>query len=152
MSIYATLWHLKFPQHGDDYSGCDWVDVLAQGVPAHIGTPTPGQGYEHGDPFADFLPPPIEIDPETMTMRAVVFVIAGAKKGTRRSPQEYVSPLLVLTGEQYEKMSFAELYERLCSALRGERPRVVAEFLRPDGTRTVHFEDGTLEYVEGDNA
>ena len=34
MSIYATLWHLRFPRHGDAYVGCEWVDVLAQGVPA----------------------------------------------------------------------------------------------------------------------
>jgi hypothetical protein len=37
MSIYATLWRLQFPRHGDAYVGCDWVDVLAQGVPAHVG-------------------------------------------------------------------------------------------------------------------
>jgi len=44
MSIYATLWQLQFPRHGDAYVGCEWVDVLAQGVPAHIGAPTPGYG------------------------------------------------------------------------------------------------------------
>lgn len=55
MSIYATLWHLRFPRHGDAYVGCDWVDVLAQGVPAHIGTPTPGYGYESEDPYEAFL-------------------------------------------------------------------------------------------------
>ena len=32
MSIYATLWHLHFPRHGDAYAGCEWIDVLAQGV------------------------------------------------------------------------------------------------------------------------
>ena len=46
MSIYATLWRLQFPRHGDAYAGCEWVDVLAQGVPAHVGTPTPCYGYE----------------------------------------------------------------------------------------------------------
>jgi hypothetical protein len=50
MSIYATLWHLRFPRHGDAYVGCEWVDVLAQSVPAHIGAPTPGYGYESEDP------------------------------------------------------------------------------------------------------
>ena len=30
MSIYATLWHLQFPRHGDAYVGCEWVDVFAQ--------------------------------------------------------------------------------------------------------------------------
>jgi hypothetical protein len=27
MSIYATLWRLKFPRYGDDHTGCDWVEV-----------------------------------------------------------------------------------------------------------------------------
>jgi hypothetical protein len=49
MSIYAALWRLRFPRAGDAYLGCGWADVLAQGVPAHIGTPTPGYGYETGD-------------------------------------------------------------------------------------------------------
>ncbi len=55
MSIYSTLWTLQFPRYGDDHTGCEWVEVWAQGVPGHIGTPTPGHGYEAGDPFADFL-------------------------------------------------------------------------------------------------
>jgi hypothetical protein len=42
MSVYATSWRLRFPRTGDAYEGCQWVDVFAQGVPAHIGTPTPG--------------------------------------------------------------------------------------------------------------
>ena len=25
MSIYATLWALKFPKDGDDYPGCEWI-------------------------------------------------------------------------------------------------------------------------------
>ena len=40
MSIYATLWWLKFPRYGDEYIGCEWIRVSAQGVPAHVGTPT----------------------------------------------------------------------------------------------------------------
>jgi hypothetical protein len=36
MSIYATLWKLKFPKDGDDFIGCDWIEVTAQGVPPHI--------------------------------------------------------------------------------------------------------------------
>jgi hypothetical protein len=55
VSIYATLWRLQFPRHGDAYVGCEWVDVLAQGVPAHVGTLTPGYGYESGDPYEVFL-------------------------------------------------------------------------------------------------
>ncbi len=50
MSIYATLWTLKFPSGGDLHFHCEWVGVTAQGVPPHIGSPTPGCGYEDGDP------------------------------------------------------------------------------------------------------
>jgi hypothetical protein len=103
VSIYATLWHLQFPRHGDTYRGCEWVEVLAQGVPAHIGTPTPGHGYESGDPCESFLPPALRIEGATSEddLRAVVFVVSTSKKGTSRSGQEYESPLLVLTGPLY---------------------------------------------------
>jgi hypothetical protein len=71
MSIYATLWSLKFPRYGDDYTGCEWIGVTAQGVPAHIGTPSRGFGYEEGDPYAT----------------------QETQKGTARSPQEYGQPI-----------------------------------------------------------
>lgn len=45
MSIYATLWHLRFPREGEADVDGEWIDVLAQGVPGRIGTPTPGYGY-----------------------------------------------------------------------------------------------------------
>jgi hypothetical protein len=124
MSIYATLWALKFPSRGDDYFGCDWIEVTAQGVPAHIGSPAPGMGYEDGDPYAAFLPPAIPDPPEdTDAMRAVVFVTEDAKKGTAQCGQEYENPLLVLSGEEYEKITFGVLHDRLCTALRGGQPR-----------------------------
>src|SRR5262245_9670317 len=50
LSIYATQWILMFPRYGDAHSGCEWVEVIGQGVPAHIGSATPGYGYESGDP------------------------------------------------------------------------------------------------------
>ncbi len=120
MSIYATLWMLKFPRQGYAVPGCDWVRVSAQGVPPHIGSPTPGLGYEDGDPYGAFLPPPLETDAhgEHEVMRAVVFVTPETRKGTERSPQEYADPLLVLTGEDYAACSFGELHRRLCGALR----------------------------------
>jgi hypothetical protein len=108
MSIYATLWALKFPSTGREYVGCDWVTVLAQAVPAHIGM----EGIDH---YSDFLPP--TVDPDGDNHRAVVFVRAGAKKETARSPQEYVAPLLMLTGAQYRSYSFEQLYDEICSAL-----------------------------------
>jgi len=125
MSIYATLWALKFPKHGDDYLGCEWIDVIAQGVPAHIGSPTSGCGYEDGDPYGAFLPPPLSTDEngEHEYMRAVVIVTKGTSKGTSRSPQEYTNPLLVLTGKAYVQMTFDALHERICRALRGDKPQ-----------------------------
>jgi hypothetical protein len=145
MSIYATLWHLRFPRHGGAYAGCEWVDVLAQGVPAHVGTPTPGYGYDSGDPFEAFLPPPLRIGGATSEddLRAVVFVVSTSKKGTTRSGQEYESPLLVLTGADYAAMPFQALHDRLCTALRGNQPRLVLEVLGPDSSTTLVFEGGS---------
>jgi hypothetical protein len=149
MSIYTTLWQLKFPQYGDDHTGCDWIDVIAQGVPAHIGTPTPGFGYEDGDPYAAFLPPPEVIlsEEDEQTLRAVVFVTEGTPKGTARSYQEYVNPLLVLTGPEYATIPFSVLHERICDALRGGRPRLVAEFWDPDRTVRLISEDGGVKEI-----
>jgi hypothetical protein len=111
-----------------------WITVTAQAVPPHIGSPTPGCGYEGGDPYAAFLPPPVKTDEmgNTEFNRAVVFVTDETKKGTKRSGQEYVDPLLVLTGEEYAKMTFDELLHRLEEAIRSG-PRVVAEFLDREG-------------------
>lgn len=145
MSIYATLWKLKFPQSGDDHPGCEWVTVTAQGVPAHIGASTPGAGHEDGDSFAAFLPPPVRTDQdgEAEYLRAVVFVTERTPKGTGRSAQEYVEPLLLLTGQAYAEMKFEALHARICSALRGDRPRVVATSVASNGRVRIHFEDGT---------
>jgi hypothetical protein len=41
------------------------------------------------------------------------------------------------TGEGYARISFEDLYERLCSALRGNRAPVIAELLKPDGSRQI---------------
>ncbi len=120
MSIYATLWTLKFPKDEGIWPDSEWVQIVAQGVPAHIGSPTPGQGYEQGDPFGEFLPPPIETDEngDAEHLRAVVFVVARAAKGTERSAQEYASPLLVMTGDEYFRMSFEDLHGRLRDAIK----------------------------------
>ena len=150
MSIYATLWQLKFPRDGDDYLGCEWMTVIAQGVPPHIGSPTPGCDYEEGDPYAAFLPPPVSTnaDGEAEYMRAVVFVTEHTPKGTERSPQEYVQPLLVLTGEAYATITFETLYTHICRALRGAKPRVVAQYLAPGGRLRLLYEDGTVQDMD----
>jgi hypothetical protein len=137
MSIYATLWKLQFPEDGDYHSESSWITVTAQGVPPHVGSPSPGAGYEAGDPFAEILPPPVEVDEngDAPHMRAVVFVTEHTFKGTARNGQEYVSPLLVLTGEEYSRATFEELHERICVALCGNRAPVVAEVFLPDGSK-----------------
>lgn len=146
MSIYATLWSLKFPRYGDDYIGCEWIRVTAQGVPPHIGTPTRGFGYEDGDPYAEFLPPAVEVNAEgdNEFMRAVVIVTEETQKGTARSPQEYVNPLLVLSGCEYAAISFVDLHTRICDALRGAGPRVVAQSLTADGEMQLVLADGRI--------
>ncbi|OYT19283.1 MAG: hypothetical protein CCU26_12460 [Nitrospira sp. UW-LDO-01] len=140
MSIYATLWRLKFPRYGDVHAGCEWIEVTA-----HIGSSTPGLGYEDGDPYAEFLPPALATDEDgdAEFMRAVVIITAETEKGTVRHPQEYSNPLLTLDGKQYASMTFDELHNRICDTLRGNRPRLILETLSPDGLHSLHFEDGT---------
>ena len=135
MSIYATLWSIQIQDPASSFTSPRWVKVTAQAVPPHIGSPTPECGYEAGDPYADFLPPPVETDEvgQAPNNRAVVFVTDETPKGTARNGQEYVDPLLVLTGEEYAKMPFQLLLDRLQEAVRSG-PRVVMEFLAPDGT------------------
>jgi len=147
MSIYATLWRLKFPRHGDDHSGCDWITVLAQGVPAHVGTSSPGPESEQEEPYSAFLPPAgtAPTDDDDQTMPAVVFVTEGTSKGTARSPQEYATPLLVLSGQTYATIPFEELHQLICDALRGDRPRLVAEVRGPGGGGRLLFEDGSVQ-------
>jgi hypothetical protein len=146
MSIYATLWSLKFPRYGDDYIGCEWIRVRAQGVPAHIGTPTRGFGYDGGDPYSEFLPPPVELnaDGDGEFMRAVVIVTEETQKGTARSAQEYINPLLVLSGREYASIPFVELHAKICDALRGKGPRVVAQTFTPDGGVQLVLSDGRV--------
>jgi hypothetical protein len=141
MSIYATLWTLQFPRFGDDRIACEWVEVWAQGVPGHIGTPSPGYGYEAGDPYADFLPPPIVLDPDDQghKLRAVVIVRAGTPKDVQR----YLDPLLILTGEEYKRSTFGALHTRICDAVRGSRPEVLMEAWGADGSVRLMMRDGS---------
>lgn len=81
-------------------------------------------------------------------MRAVVFVTEGTPKGTARSPQEYVSPLLVLTGEAYAKITFDDLYTQICNALRRDKPRVVAQYFAPGGGLRILFADGMAKEID----
>jgi hypothetical protein len=77
-------------------------------------------------------------------MRAVVVVTEETQKGTARSPQEYVNPLLVLSGREYASISFVELHAKICYALRGKGPQVVAQSFTPDGGVQLVLSDGRV--------
>src|SRR6185312_7860986 len=109
MSIYATLWEIQIET---EEMSERWTRVIAQGVPSHIGHPS---HYPQGDPYGDFLPPVVDCDREAL--RAVVFVQEGRED---KDGQRYVDPLFVLTGQEYEAISFVELLERLHQAVRKE--------------------------------
>lgn len=120
MSIYATIAEIGIKRFGDE----EFVDILVQGVPPHI---------DNVGPAWEFLPPPV--DPDGTLMRAVFFVERGEDKGTERCGQEYVRPILMLTGKEYEEIRFVDLMTRLENALDaryGSRPFGI--FLDPDGT------------------
>jgi hypothetical protein len=63
MSIYATLWALQFPRFGEFHIGCEWITVIAQGVPAHVGADAP-------DPYTSFLP----ALPKSAAMKALILL------------------------------------------------------------------------------
>ena len=85
------------------------------------------------------LPNSVAVD-----LRAVVFVVEGTAKGTIRSAQEYSEPLFVLSGVEYASVPFSALHTRLCNALRGDRPRLVAEVMQPDGSLKLIFENESV--------
>lgn len=117
MSIYATLWEFKLPHR--HFLDEEWVSVCGQAVPAHIGHPS---CYPEGDPYAYFLPPVVkEYNPETSEApyyRAVVIVMEGRDK---KEGQRYIEPLLVLTGEEYARLTFQELFDRIEAAMPWDR-------------------------------
>jgi hypothetical protein len=106
MSIYATLGCLKLPVSGWPAGDEDWIEIHIQGVPGHIGHP--GE-YPEGDLYS-FLPPVVD-DPDAL--RAVVFVDDLSSK----ERQEYINPILVLSGAEYRAMPWPDLWEKLQTAL-----------------------------------
>ena len=131
VSIYATLWEIKMPRR-HEFDG-EWVTVFAQAVPPHIGHPSV---YPEGDPYADFLPPVVQ---EYATargkapFRAVVLVQEGRDK---KEGQRYVDPLIVMTGEEYARIPFQELLDRIHKAM-GWDEGIVGVFLTPSGERKI---------------
>ena len=125
MSIYATLAEIGITRLGDK----DFVHILIQGVPPQI---------DYVGPAWEFLPPPV--DPHGSEMCAVFVVEAGDDKGTPRCGQEYVKPLLVLTGKEYDGIRFTELISRLEDAVDakyGKRPCAIV--IDPEGTEEKFF-------------
>ena len=115
--------------------------MLGQGVPGHIGTPTEGYGDESGDPYGSFLPPAIPVvDDDDGSLRAMVIV----REDTEKIGQEYIGPLLVMSGAEHFALPFQLLHDRICDALRGRRPRVIAELLGGSGDSRLLFEDGSV--------
>ncbi len=49
------------------------------------------------------------------------------------------------TGKEYVTITFEDLHTRLCDALRGDKPRVIAQYLEPGGRVRTLFEDGTTK-------
>jgi hypothetical protein len=121
MSIYVTIGEIGIRRFGDE----TMIEIMIQAVPAHI---------DYAGPQWDFLPP--TVDPNGETNRAVFLVERGTTKGTERCGQEYVKPLLMLTGAEYEKIGFSELLGRLEEALdRKYGPRPIAIYYGPKGAR-----------------
>ena len=82
MSIYSTLWTLRFPLDGLDFQDGDdpGILVIAQAVPPHI------------QDDASWLPKPA---PESSSYhRAVVITTADDTKGTKRSEAGRSMPTL----------------------------------------------------------
>ena len=65
--------------------------------------------------------------------------------------QEYLRPLLVLSGEEYAATPFPVLHERICDALRGDCPCYVAEWTGSDGRTRLMFEDGSVEELPAED-
>jgi hypothetical protein len=132
MSIYATLWEIKVPRRHmfDD----EYVLVYAQAVPPHIGHPSQ---YPEGDPYADFLPPIMgDYDPDTEEPAINRAVVILQEERDEKVGQRYVDPLIVMSGEEYARIPFAELLDRIHKAI-GWDERVVAMSYGPDGEKRI---------------
>ena len=132
MSIYATYWEMRLPiyvpcprEEAETWQATGeadihpvktrWIEIYAQAVPAHIGHPSE---YPEGDPYAEFLPPVVDYDPDdwdtVWTPRAVVIV---DEEHREKDGQRYVNPLMVLAGAEYETTTFGDLLARIQGAL-----------------------------------
>lgn len=103
MSIYGT--GRVFSIHIDG----ELVEVIEQVVGSHIREPY------------DWLPTPrldVSDDDSYLHPRAVVFVLAGEPKGGEGyGGQQYHRPLLVLSGEEYARVTFHAVMSQLTDAI-----------------------------------
>lgn len=152
MSIYGTDWEIQvkifvpdpdgpWEAFGLDRSGrtpgvrCRerWFEVFCQVVPSWIG-PHRGEGYYTGPGF-EWLPPPVPWGEAAengepgarQTPRAAVVIDAlrAEKEG-----QRYLEPLVVMTGEDYERTTVAEMVRLIEHALAGRYGVRAALFTR----------------------
>ncbi len=86
----------------------------------------------------------VNSDGDSEFMRAVVVVTEETQKGTARSAQEYINPLLVFAGREYASIRFVELHTKICDALRGKGPRVVAQSFTADHEIQLVLADGRV--------
>ena len=118
MSIYCTLWELRFPLDGVSFpSGrteiafssrtIDDIEVFAQAVPAHI--------QDDGPKWAFLTSPVHENSPHH---RTVIITTEADEKGTKRNGQEYRNPLLTYDGAYYARIAFDDLYSDIMEQLR----------------------------------
>src|SRR5665213_1201242 len=137
MSIYATLYSFAIQRFAES----NYHRLFAQRVPGLIDDAGPGW---------EWLPPPIvvpEDEPDDDTpapLRAVVIVEEGMPKGTARCHQEYTDSLLILTGEEWTRITFTELVDAIHAKLEeryGQTPSAV--LYSPDGKVTKIYPDDT---------
>ncbi len=112
-----------------------------------------GFGYDDGDPYAGFLPPPVEVNAEGESnfMRAVVVITEETEKGTARSHQEYVNPLLVLSGRAPMRQSRLSVCTSASVTLYGAKGRGLWHSpLRPTGMFSSSYLTGRSSTVGSD--
>jgi len=101
---------------GNCWPPTEWIEVFAMEVPSHIGHP--GGGYEEGDPYADFLPPPCgKREYHLCIPRAIVIV---ARDRDQKKGQQYVDALVVMSGNEYEETSFPGLLTTIIKARKAQ--------------------------------
>jgi hypothetical protein len=107
MSIYATLESFLVPKLTlHDSEPENFVRVWIQGVPAHI---------DYTGPEWAFLPPPVS--EEECPYRFIVVCGPESVKGTARNHQEYQKPLFTMTGPEYTRITWTEMWRRIENAL-----------------------------------